>query len=304
MKKGFRISITVIAVLIACTVIFIGAGAVFAAEETITLKLDGKVVQTEVPPIIISGRTMTPAKFLFEAMGGTVEWIAETQQVRVELSGTSVLLTIDSRTAQVNGQNKTMDVAPIIKNQRTLIPASFVARELGCGVTWINDTQTVEITSAQSDKAPNQDQDQNQNQNQDQKQGTAENELDEYEAQVAALVNEERAAAELPALTVNKELSQVAEKKAMDMRDHNYFSHTSPTYGSPFDMMKKFGITYHSAGENIARGQKTPQSVMDSWMTSQGHKENILNAKYTEIGIGYVTDSKGNTYWVQMFIRP
>lgn len=125
-----------------------------------------------------------------------------------------------------------------------------------------------------------------------------------YEQQVADLVNKERAAAGLPALTVNGKLSQVAELKAEDMRDKNYFSHTSPTYGSPFDMIKQFGVTYKSAAENIAKGQKSPQSVMNGWMNSQGHRENILNSNYTEIGVGYVTDNNGNTYWVQMFIRP
>lgn len=148
MKKGFHFLSLAFTVVLVCTIMFAGAGEVFAAGEDITLKLDGSVVQTEVPPIIISGRTMTPAKFLFEAMGGKVEWIAETRQVKVALNDTSVLLTINSNTAQVNGQTKTMDVAPIIKNQRTLIPTSFVAQELGCGVTWINDTRTVEITSA------------------------------------------------------------------------------------------------------------------------------------------------------------
>ena len=118
------------------------------------------------------------------------------------------------------------------------------------------------------------------------------------------LVNQERAKAGLSPLTVNTKLSQVAELKAEDLRDKNYFSHTSPTYGSPFDMMKQFGISYKSAGENIAKGQKSPQSVMNGWMNSTGHRENILSSKYTEIGVGYVTDSNGNTYWVQMFIRP
>lgn len=125
-----------------------------------------------------------------------------------------------------------------------------------------------------------------------------------YEQQVVDLVNKERAAAGLPALKVNTKLSGVAEKKAEDMRDRNYFSHTSPTYGSPFDMMKQFGISYTTAGENIAKGQKTPAAVMNGWMNSEGHRANILNSKYTEIGVGYVTDSNGNTYWVQHFIRP
>ena len=128
--------------------------------------------------------------------------------------------------------------------------------------------------------------------------------LGTYEQQVVDLVNKERAAAGLSALKVNTKLAAVAEKKAEDMRDNNYFSHTSPTYGSPFDMMKQFGISYTSAGENIAKGQRTPSEVMDGWMNSSGHRANILNSSYTEIGVGYVTDSNGNTYWVQQFIRP
>ena len=83
------------------------------------------------------------------------------------------------------------------------------------------------------------------------------------------------------------------------MHDKGYFSHTSPTYGSPFDMIKNFGISYRTAGENIARGQRTPLEVMDAWMNSAGHRANILNASFTQIGVGYVSD--GN-YWTQMFI--
>jgi uncharacterized YkwD family protein len=128
--------------------------------------------------------------------------------------------------------------------------------------------------------------------------------LGTYEQQVVDLVNKERAAAGLSALTVNTQLSAVAEKKAEDMRDNNYFSHTSPTYGSPFDMMKQFGISYTAAGENIAMGQQTPADVMNGWMNSSGHRANILNSSYTQIGVGYVTNSSGQTYWVQEFIRP
>ena len=98
------------------------------------------------------------------------------------------------------------------------------------------------------------------------------------EQEVASLVNQERAKAGLQPLTMAKDLSRVAEEKAVDMYSRNYFSHTSPTYGSPFDMMKQFGIQYQSAGENIAQGQRTPQEVMNSWMNSSGHRANILKA--------------------------
>ena len=120
-----------------------------------------------------------------------------------------------------------------------------------------------------------------------------------YEQQVADLVNAERAKAGLPALKLNWELSRVARIKSQDMHDKKYFAHQSPTYGSPFDMMKKFGISYRTAGENIAQGYATPQSVMTGWMNSPGHRANILNSSFTQIGVGYFKD--GN-YWTQMFL--
>ena len=120
-----------------------------------------------------------------------------------------------------------------------------------------------------------------------------------YEKEVVRLVNEIRVQNGLRELTYNWELSRVARYKSQDMKENRYFSHTSPVYGTPFKMMKDFGITYRSAGENIARGQKSPQAVVNAWMNSSGHRANILNASFTEIGVGYVID--GN-YWTQMFI--
>ena len=122
----------------------------------------------------------------------------------------------------------------------------------------------------------------------------------EYENEVIRLVNEIRKENGLNQLKTDWELSRVARYKSQDMKNNNYFSHTSPVYGSPFDMIKNFGISYKSAGENIARGQKTPQAVVNGWMNSSGHRANILNKNYTKIGVGYAAD--GN-YWTQMFIR-
>lgn len=120
-----------------------------------------------------------------------------------------------------------------------------------------------------------------------------------YEQEVIRLVNEIRAENGLPALTYNWELSRVARYKSQDMKDNRYFSHTSPVYGSPFEMMRSFGIAYRSAGENIARGYATPQAVVNGWMNSSGHRANILNASFTQIGVGYVAEG---SYWTQMFI--
>lgn len=123
-----------------------------------------------------------------------------------------------------------------------------------------------------------------------------------FQKEVVRLVNVERAKLGLAQLSLNAKLSNVATLKSQDMINKNYFSHTSPTYGSPFEMMKKFNISYKTAGENIAKGQKTPAQVVNAWMNSQGHRENILNKNYTEIGIGVAKDAKGTLYWTQMFI--
>ena len=119
-----------------------------------------------------------------------------------------------------------------------------------------------------------------------------------YEQEVVRLVNIERAKAGLGALTEDWELSRTARYKSQDMHDRRYFDHQSPTYGSPFDMMKAFGIRYRAAGENIAMGYRTPAAVVQAWMNSPGHRANILSAKYTKIGVGYV--ASGN-YWTQHF---
>src|SRR6476620_4055324 len=119
------------------------------------------------------------------------------------------------------------------------------------------------------------------------------------EQDVIKLVNQERAKNGLPSLKYDWELARVAEHKSLDMRSLGYFSHTSPTYGSPFDMMKNYGIRYKAAGENIAMGQRSPEEVVQAWMNSQGHRENIMNPSFTHIGVGHV--ATGN-YWTQMFI--
>lgn len=120
-----------------------------------------------------------------------------------------------------------------------------------------------------------------------------------FENEVIRLVNEIRGENGLKPLAANWELSRVARFKSQDMNDNRYFSHNSPTYGSPFQMIKAFGLSFRTAGENIAYGQRSPKAVVNAWMNSSGHRANILNGAYSEIGVGYVAD--GN-YWTQMFI--
>ena len=120
------------------------------------------------------------------------------------------------------------------------------------------------------------------------------------EQAVLDLTNAERQKAGLQPLQADRNLMNSARQKSTDMASNNYFSHTSPTYGSPFDQMKANGVTYKSAAENIAMGQRTAEEVVKGWMESPGHRQNILTPEFTHIGIGY--DKNGN-YWTQQFIQ-
>jgi uncharacterized protein YkwD len=122
--------------------------------------------------------------------------------------------------------------------------------------------------------------------------------LSNYADQVLKLVNQERAKAGLPALTTNKTLQAAANKRAQEIVQS--FSHTRPNGSSPFTVLKEYGISYQSAGENIAYGQKTPEAVMNAWMNSSGHRANILKNGFGKVGIG-VYKVNGVLYWTQLF---
>lgn len=141
--------------------------------------------------------------------------------------------------------------------------------------------------------------DTNQGTSTDQTQNT--NGLTADEQETFDLVNKQRTYAGLAPLQTNEELQNVARAKAKDMVDNNYFSHNSPTYGSPFDMMKSFGITYKAAGENIA-GNSSNSGAVNAWMNSEGHKANILSNNYNYTGLAVVNSPKYGKIYVQMFI--
>ncbi|SEN19886.1 uncharacterized protein, YkwD family [Mesobacillus persicus] len=158
-------------------------------------------------------------------------------------------------------------------------------------------------TNQQEQAQPNQGTTNQQEQAAQPKQGTQEQQapagISQVAQQVIDLTNEQRKQNGLPALQADPQLSGVAQKKSVDMRQNGYFSHTSPTYGSPFDMMRDSGVSYKTAGENIAQGQQTPEAVVKAWMDSPGHRKNILSPDFTHIGVGY--DASGH-HWTQMFI--
>ena len=125
--------------------------------------------------------------------------------------------------------------------------------------------------------------------------------LNSDELEVFNLINTQRINNGLKTLSIDSEIQRVARIKAQDMVNNNYFSHTSPTYGSPFDMLKSFKVTYKTAGENIA-GNSSNNGAVNAWMNSPGHRANILNNSYNYTGIGVVSSPKYGKIFVQMFI--
>ena len=124
---------------------------------------------------------------------------------------------------------------------------------------------------------------------------------DAFANEVVRLVNEERAKAGLPALTVDRGAASAAQVRAKEIE--RSFSHTRPDGSSFNSALTEAGVNFSGAGENIAYGQNSPEKVMEGWMNSSGHRANILNSSYTSIGVGHYQNASGVNYWTQLFIR-
>lgn len=120
-----------------------------------------------------------------------------------------------------------------------------------------------------------------------------------YAEQIVKLVNDKRTKAGLQALELDTEIASAALVRAKEITTS--FSHTRPDGRKFSTVLTDNGIRFNGAGENIAWGQKSPEQVMDAWMNSEGHRANILNARFTKIGVGHYQDAAGRNYWVQLF---
>ena len=125
--------------------------------------------------------------------------------------------------------------------------------------------------------------------------------LSSDEKEIFDLINKQRTNNGLAALKIDKEAQNVARIKAQDMVDNNYFSHNSPIYGSPFEMLNSFKVSYKTAGENLA-GNSSNSGAVNAWMNSSGHKANILNSSFNYTGIGVVSSPKYGKVYVQIFL--
>lgn len=122
--------------------------------------------------------------------------------------------------------------------------------------------------------------------------------------EIIKMVNSVRAEKNLPPLIENKKLNILADKKAKIMANENNLSHTAGGYKTFSDFLIENNIEFLAVGENIARNWKTPEEVMKAWLSSKGHRANIMSEKFTQIGVGKAISSNGDIYWVQLFIKP
>ncbi|MDW7660540.1 MAG: stalk domain-containing protein [Bacillota bacterium] len=250
--------------------------------------INSEPFKLEQAPLIIGGRTMVPLRFITEALGLDITWEPETRSVLVEKDENLIRLFIDSHKAELNGKTIEVEVPPTILNGRTLVPVRFVSEVLGYAVGWEGLKSEVTITGSKLFTGI------------EIKQETS-IEYD-FAYEVLRLVNIERQKAGISSLNMSSRLLEVATVKSQDIVDHDYFSHTSPTFGGLRELLVYHSITYTRAGENLATGQKTPEAVVNAWMNSEGHRANIMNPAFNNIGVGIVAGGKYGGYtWTQLF---
>lgn len=295
-----KLSITL---LIVCLL----GGTLFSFEQVsangaVQVYVDGKEVHfSDVQPIVKDGRTLVPVRAIVDAMGAKTSWNGSQQRAEISLNHRKAHFILNLpyvqkyQTANQATYSHILEIdtpAQLVQN-RTMVPLRAVGEALGYRVGWDARTQTATYQKGNPTTTFKQ-------------YGVVGDisKLQQKELEVFFQTNQEREAQGAKALSLHVNLSAVAQEKSRDMHNQQYFDHTSPTYGSPFDMMRAFGISFQAAGENIAAGYRTSGDVMTGWMNSEGHRKNILSSNFSYIGVGYHHGQSGyNHYWTQMFMR-
>jgi len=263
----------------------------------IRVLIGGNAVEFDVPPQIISGRTLVPMRAIFEALGAEVEWDGITQTVTAHTRWPQVIkLTVGSTEISIDGRVSQMDIAPIIQNGRTLVPVRFIAQTLGYEVFWDAANSDVLINTNPFFRL-------------DPQPVTFTEEpiswrslggwiiyylhsggISDLEREVVRLTNLKREQHGVQPVALCEVLSAAARFKSQEMRDLFYFDHFSPVYGLPnFIPVVLFGAE-HFSSENLTRPTRLPhaEAIVENLYNSPGHRENMLDSRHNVVGIGIV----------------
>ena len=264
-------------------------------QQDIKVEVNGQNLAFDVWPIMENDRVLVPVRAIFEALEATVDWEQSQKLVTAQKDADTVKLQIGNYLMQQNGKPVILDAAPRLLNDRTLVPIRAVSESFGAKVTWEQEQAKVVVTTDPADVPSQPETPENPE--------TPDTPESDFEQEVLRLVNQERAKQNLSPLAWHDGLAQVARAHSKDMNDRRYMAHNNPDGQTPFDRIKNHGISYRAAAENIAAGQRTPAQVMQGWMNSSGHRQNILNPNLTKLGVGYYEgDGPYKTYWTQCFI--
>lgn len=279
-KKGL------LCILLACLLLaFVLPAAAQAA--TIQIFLNGEKIETDVAPVLQQGRTLVPIRVISEKLGATVDYQESDKSIRITSATVNIQMTVGSQNVTVNGEAQTLDVPANTTNGRTLVPLRFVGEALGVGVDWdgansyVILTKQVDMPQAQEPSA----------------------DAKTIETQIVDIINQTRADIGLERLVLVDPLVQMARLHCNDMATNNFFSHESPSRGGLSARASISGLS--GVGENLAAGYPTAQSIVDAWMASTPHRENILNAEARFIGVGVAIQNGNGTdgvYAVSEFI--
>lgn len=290
----------------------------------ITIEVDGKAIKSDVPPFISNGRVYVPVRVIGESLGAKV--IGQKSEVSVEKDDRFIKMKLNSHYISINDQVYKIDSPVKYVKGRSFLPFRVMSDSLGFSIDWDNTDKKVVITTTtppakttiEEVKYTDFDKMLKDNilayvkgdgfiaskaltkQYESSKEKNKEEFIKQASIDILNCINYERQLNHLAPLTTNEKIQKVAAIRAKEIATH--YAHERPDKRSPFTVLSENGIVYTIAGENIAAYQKNPIEVHNAWMQSEAHKENILNKKFTDVGIGVYINEKGEVYWVESFV--
>ncbi len=311
MKKGTYGKTALLMITAIIIMLTLSATPTFAETPFITIDGERLPIPGDEPGPYINAqnRTMIPVSFVSRELGAEVDWNANDRVVTITGNDKEILLKIGMSEANVNGETVSFDTKAVILQSRTFVPLRFVSEAMGLLVTWDAERCNAAIYTEDSAEAEAEIQSMQDDPEEAESEALSEtytesevaDELSEIAREVVRLTNLERTKRGLDPLDINVELMKVAESKSLDMQQNKTMSHDSPKYGGLRGLLTYYAVDCQMAAENIARGYRTAEQVVEGWMNSPGHRDNILTDEVTTIGVGVVECETG-PYWTQLLI--